>query len=139
MKKNRWLFDKSFPTVVFAVPRAIMYGSFLAFVPIEIGNARPSLFQFTVGAFCAVTVMFVLVVIFSIIWTLLMRLFYGNIQVPEWLNEPKKYGDSRTKIDIISKIFAAVFFPEVTPNSLHKRNRIQRSNSGCPIDKRIYR
>lgn len=87
--KNKWLYEKSFPIIVFLCPLMVLYGGFLVWLPPELRNERPSGKQLIMGGIVALIGMFILVLMFSFVWSLLMRIFYGKEQVREWLHTPR--------------------------------------------------
>ena len=96
--EKTWLAEKSFPVFAFVLPLIALYGAFLVLVPREILNTKPPLISVVLGLAGAVVAWFVLVVAFSMIWTLLMRLLYGAAQVRNWLEGDKpafgRFGNS---------------------------------------------
>lgn len=89
MAQKSWFAKKSFPIIVFLCPLTVLYMGFLAVMPKEVLNTKPSLDQFIIGILGAITGWVLLVVVFSFIWVLLMRMLYGSTQVRKWLYEDK--------------------------------------------------
>lgn len=85
--KGKWLYEKSFPIVVFLIPLAILFGGFQIWLPPELRNQKPTREQMIIGLGITVFGWFALIWIFSFIWALLMRLLFGRDQVTRWLNE----------------------------------------------------
>lgn len=82
-----WFAKKSFPVVVFLLPLVTIYGVFLAVVPQESLNSKPTAAQFAIGMLVAVVTWLLLVILFSFLWALMLRLLYGSSRVRRWLLE----------------------------------------------------
>lgn len=98
MTEKTWLAEKSFPLFAFVLPLVALYGTFLVIVPREVLNTKPPLMTVIIGLLGAVVAWFALVIIFSLIWTVLMRVIYGSSQVRNWLDGDKpifgRFGNS---------------------------------------------
>lgn len=95
MSEKSWLAKKSFPVVVFFCPLLVLYGGFLALIPQESLNTKPTPEQFVIGIVSAILGWFVLVFFFSFVWALLMRLIYGSDLVRQWLSEEQASSSGR--------------------------------------------
>ena len=87
--EKTWLAEKSFPVFVFVLPLVALYCAFLVIVPIDALNTKPPLMSVILGLLSAAVAWFVLVIVFSLLWTILMRLIYGASQVRNWLDGDK--------------------------------------------------
>lgn len=95
VSEKSWLAKKSFPVVVFFFPFLVLYVGFLAVIPEDSLNTKPTPEQFVIGIISAVLGWIFLVVVFSFVWALLMRLIYGSDLVRRWLYEEQGSASGR--------------------------------------------
>jgi hypothetical protein len=86
---KHWLVKKSFPIVVFVCPLLLLYSIFLFLTSTEVLNTKPSLSLLIVGIGGAIVGWIILVMIFSIIWTFIIRLLFNSTQAREWIYDEK--------------------------------------------------
>lgn len=73
--------------IVFLCPLIVMYGGFLLLTPREVLNSKPTLSGVLLGLTVATFGMTILVIVFSSIWALLMRIIFGAARVRTWIDQ----------------------------------------------------
>ena len=84
--KDSFFVRTSFLFVSFIIPLAAIFGFFLALIPQEQMKSKPPLSDALLGLAAAGFAWVVLVPIFVVGWTLLMRLIYGKRSVIQYFN-----------------------------------------------------